>query len=183
MLTTPAQTLTLHMDQASLNNNCGPQQKQSAKNVWITVNCRTFWIEPLLFESLAKQEKVSGAFIDTILSIDQMVSLAIQRSIHPAATMQERTIEDNILSLTETHLGSWRMLQPIVKNPLNRCATMAAEHYQLVDREALCDPTPEPNKLSLVMRSPCRPREASTTCMTDPSLVSFERKAVALSLA
>jgi len=157
MLTTPAQALTLHMDQASLNNNCRPQQKQSAKNVWITINGRTFWIEPLLLKSLAKREKVTGAFIDTIRSIDKMVSLAIQCSIHPATPMKERTIEHYVLTLTIMHLGSWGMLQPIVKNPLNRCTTMAAEHHQLVDRESLRDPTPEPDKLSLVMRSSCRP--------------------------
>jgi hypothetical protein len=153
MLTTPAQALTLHMDQASLNNNCGPQQKQSAKNVWITVDCRAFWIEPLLLKSLAKGQKVTGTFIDTIGSIDKMVSLAIQCGIHPATPMEERAIEHYVLILTTMRLGSWGMLQPIMKNPLNRCTAMTAEHHQLVDRESLCDPTPEPNKLSLVMRS------------------------------
>lgn len=73
------------MDQAPLNNDCGLQQEQGAKNVWITVDCCTLGVEPSLLESLAKREKVAEAFINTIRGIDEMVGLAIQRGIHPAS--------------------------------------------------------------------------------------------------
>jgi hypothetical protein len=55
ILATPAQTLALDMNEASLYNDRGPDEKHSAKNVRIAVDCCTFWIESLLFESLAEQ--------------------------------------------------------------------------------------------------------------------------------
>ena len=72
------------------------------------------------------------------------------------------------------------MLQPIVKNPLDRCSTPSALFDQLSDRVSFGDPSFEPDELSSIPHSPGRPTEASKTRTTQPPLFAVACATIAL---
>jgi hypothetical protein len=98
------------MHQAPLNDDLGPQELNSAKNIWISVHCSTFGLESLLFERLAEESQVARTFVDSVGTMDDSMRNTIHDHIHTSTAMQKGAIENHI---TTVHLPSawlWWML-------------------------------------------------------------------------
>jgi hypothetical protein len=66
MLSTPAQALSLYVDETALDNNTWPNLFDSAENMWITVDRGTFGLQAMTLQVPTEGDKLWGTFFDTI---------------------------------------------------------------------------------------------------------------------
>ena len=134
--TAPGQSLTLYMDQTTLNDDFRPETPDCLDHLRIAINCKTTRIQTITDQPLEKLLELNlGVFCHAILTGNQCMIKGIHQSHYTPRTLQKSTVENKVLALSQSQHWLWRWLfQLTIYHVVKLSRAVLALMYQLPDQ-------------------------------------------------
>ncbi len=149
---TPGQSLSLNVDQTSLNDRSRPELMDKLHDIRVTIDREAGRTQSHLLEVTQKIAKLGfGTLGYPVFSRHNHMGLRIHQGNHALWAMEESAIQDEVTALTQAIRTLWhRLIQATIDNPVKLCWAMSTLLGQLANGITLAGPAPEPLPLSIV---------------------------------
>jgi len=143
---TPGQSLSLDMNQTTLQYNTRPQLPEHFHHLRITVNRETLGAKASLYQWFKEiQQLWFGILRDAVLASYKRMGLGIHKRNKAMRTVQECPINEIVLDMSQVQSRSNRCLfQAVVDHMIKLPRTISALFSHLPDRITLPNPHSEP---------------------------------------
>lgn len=144
--TAPGQTLSLNMDQASLNDDLRPKLSEYLYHVGVTIHRKARWIQSIRNQAFEELHQLRLRTLgDTILPCYERMGTSIHQGCETIGTMEESTIKDKVVTLSQVQHRRWyRLFQLVIDHTVKLSQTVVTLVCQLSRRETFDNPKPEP---------------------------------------
>jgi len=178
----PGQALSLNVDKASLDDHFRPELAQHTHNLGITVNCKASRAQSLTHKVMKKGLQPGyRAFRYRVLAGHNHVRSGVHQSDETSRAMQESTVQDKMLALSQTKASRWWCLfQIIVNHTIQLSRAVLALAGKLPNGITFDNPPSEPLSLFGVFGRRIVPAKRTPAIWTKPALLSIRIMAISL---
>ncbi len=149
---TPGQSLSLNVDQTSLNDRSRPELMDKLHDVRVTIDRETDRTQSHLLQVSHKFDKLGFRTLGyPVFSGHNHMGLRIHQGNNARGAMDESAIQDEVTDLMQVTKNLRRhLVQTTIDNAVKLCWTMSTLLGQLANGITLADPALEPLPLSIV---------------------------------
>lgn len=150
---TPHESLSLHVDQAALQDEGWPELAEHTKHVRIAIHRATGGGEALRLESSKEGRELVGRTLgDVIFAGENTVGRRIHQGNNARRSVQERAIKERVRGRRVSRSRSWWWLrEPVLDDAVDGGNAVATLVRKLPRRVAFADPAFKPNPLAGVL--------------------------------
>jgi hypothetical protein len=178
----PGQPLPLNVNKASLDDNIRPELAQHINDLGVAVNCKANWVQPFTHKAIKEGLKLGyGAFRDGVLTGHNLAQTGVHQSNETSRVVQESTVQDKMLALSQTNASRWwRLFQVVVNHTVQLGRAVLTLAGKLSNGITFNNPASEPLPLFGVFGRRIMPAKRLLAGWAEPALLPIRIVAISL---